>query len=157
MPSIHSGHWDPVFAAAEETDTILCMHLGSASRRPVVSSDAPASVIINLLPTQSVNSFVELLWSSIWKRFPGLKVSLTEGDIGWIPYFLQRAEHTHEKHGGWTMDTFPNGGGPTDVFRKHFIVCFIDDAVGMRARPLGEGDVAPARSRRRFRARRRER
>jgi len=32
MPSIHSGYWDPLFAACCDTGTVLCCHLGSSSR-----------------------------------------------------------------------------------------------------------------------------
>jgi predicted TIM-barrel fold metal-dependent hydrolase len=31
-PSIHSGHWDPFFAAAEECETVVCVHIGSSSK-----------------------------------------------------------------------------------------------------------------------------
>ena len=36
------------------------------------------------------------MWADFWWRFPDLRFSLTEGDIGWIPYFLQRAEHIQD-------------------------------------------------------------
>jgi predicted TIM-barrel fold metal-dependent hydrolase len=74
---------------------------------------------------------LELIWANFWKDFPDLRFSLTEGDIGWIPYFLWRAEHVNNRHGGWTKATFPPGmSGPIDVFKKHIYVCFISDKVG---------------------------
>ena len=35
LPTIHDrrGHWDPLMAACEETETVVCMHIGSSSRR----------------------------------------------------------------------------------------------------------------------------
>jgi predicted TIM-barrel fold metal-dependent hydrolase len=135
MPSIHTRHWDPLYEAACESNTVLCLHVGSASRSSasVTSSDAPASVAMNLSPIMSTLSLVELIWADMWERFPTLRFSLTEGDIGWIPYFLWRAEHTYNRHGGWTKATFPNGySGPTDVFRKHFLSCFIADRIGVK-------------------------
>ncbi len=30
LPSIFSGHWDPFFAACEETGTVVCLHTGSS-------------------------------------------------------------------------------------------------------------------------------
>ena len=76
---------------------------------------------------------VELIWADMWERFPTLRFSLTEGDIGWIPYFLWRAEHTHSRHGGWTKATFPDRvSGPADVFRKHFLSCFISDRIAVK-------------------------
>jgi predicted TIM-barrel fold metal-dependent hydrolase len=143
MPSIHTRHWDPLYEAACEEGTVLCLHVGSASRSSasMTSSDAPASVAMNLSPIMSTFSMVELIWADMWERFPTLRFSLTEGDIGWIPYFLWRAEHTHKRHGGWTQATFPAGyEGPSDVFRKHFLSCFISDPIGVEL--LGHFDPA---------------
>jgi predicted TIM-barrel fold metal-dependent hydrolase len=135
MPSIHTRHWDPLYEAACEEGTILCLHVGSASRSSasMTSSDAPASVAMNLSPIMSTFSMVELIWADMWARFPTLKFSLTEGDIGWIPYFLWRAEHTFKRHGGWTQASFPAGySGPSDVFHKHFLSCFISDRIAVK-------------------------
>ena len=41
LPTIHSGHWDPLFAACEETGTVLCLHVGSSGTSPTTSPDAP--------------------------------------------------------------------------------------------------------------------
>ncbi len=43
LPSIHSGFWDPFFRECEETGTTVCMHIGSSSRMPATSPDAPPS------------------------------------------------------------------------------------------------------------------
>ncbi|MEU8139510.1 amidohydrolase family protein [Streptodolium elevatio] len=132
LPSIHTRYWDPLFAAACDEGTVLCLHVGSSSRRAPSSSDAPASVNMTLSSTMSTFSLVELIWADLWERFPDLRFSLTEGDIGWIPYFLWRAEHVQRRHSGWTKATFPEGlSGPADVFRKHMLCCFISDAVGV--------------------------
>jgi predicted TIM-barrel fold metal-dependent hydrolase len=135
MPSIHTDHWDPLYAAASDVGTVLCLHIGSASRsvNMLTSSDAPASVAMNLSPLSSTLSMVELMWAGFWERFPQLRFSLTEGDIGWIPYFLWRAEHTYRRHGGWTQHQFPPGyAGPSDIFRKHMLSCFITDPIGVK-------------------------
>ena len=34
LPSIYSGHWDPFFAACDETGTVVCMHIGSGTKTP---------------------------------------------------------------------------------------------------------------------------
>ena len=30
LPSIHSGYWDPFFAACADTGTVVCLHIGSS-------------------------------------------------------------------------------------------------------------------------------
>jgi predicted TIM-barrel fold metal-dependent hydrolase len=130
MPSIHSGYWDPLFAACCDTETVLCCHLGSSSRSAMSSTDAPAGVSISVSSAASIYTLIDLLWATFWSRFPTLKFSLTEGDIGWIPYFLWRSEHVRERHQGWTQHDFSATGGPTQIFRDHILVCFIKETVG---------------------------
>ena len=130
MPSIHSGAWDPLFAACVDTETVLACHLGSSSRSTMASSDAPAGVAMSLSSAGTVYTLIDLVWATFWERFPTLKFSLTEGDIGWIPYFLWRSEHVNERHGGWIQHDFSKTGGPTQIFRDHILVCFIKETVG---------------------------
>src|SRR2546425_1036586 len=46
LPSIHDpdNYWDPFFAACEDTGTVINMHIGSSSKMPSTSADAPAAV-----------------------------------------------------------------------------------------------------------------
>ncbi|MDQ1520582.1 MAG: hypothetical protein QOI55_1655, partial [Actinomycetota bacterium] len=53
-------------------------------------------------------------------------------DVGWIPYFLQRAEHTLDRHNGWMHQEKPQGLGPTDLFRERILCCFIEDRIGVK-------------------------
>jgi predicted TIM-barrel fold metal-dependent hydrolase len=75
----------------------------------------------------------DLLWSRVLKNFPDLKIALSEGGTGWIPYFLDRIDRTYDMHHLWTGQDF-GGKLPSDVFREHFLTCFIADPVGLRLR-----------------------
>lgn len=45
LPSIHSlRFWDPFFQACQDTNTVVNMHIGSSSRMPAMSPDAPVAV-----------------------------------------------------------------------------------------------------------------
>ena len=97
------------------------------------SLDAPPSVNMTGSSMMSMYTFTELIWAEFYGDFPDLKFSLTEGDVGWIPYFLWRAEHVLNRHSGWTEPKFPAGyNGPTDVFKRHLYTCFISDKVGVQ-------------------------
>jgi predicted TIM-barrel fold metal-dependent hydrolase len=132
MPSIHSGGWDPLFAACSDVGTVLCCHVGSASRQVPAAADAPASVKMTSSSLMSSYTLIDLLWAEFWPRFPELRFSITEGDIGWIPYFLWRAEHVQDRHSGWTGQRFEDGGGPTANFYQHVLCCFINDPIGVK-------------------------
>lgn len=67
------------------------------------------------------------------KRYPTMKIALSESGIGWIPYLLERADYSNEQHSAWTHShTYFDGQKPSDVFKRHFTSCFIDDAYGLR-------------------------
>jgi predicted TIM-barrel fold metal-dependent hydrolase len=131
MPSIHTDAWDPLFAACSEHGTVLCCHVGSSSKSVGTTPDAPPPVAMSISSAMSIFTLGDLLWADFWHRFPDLKFALTEGDVGWIPYFLQRAEHTLDRHNGWMKHEQPHGKRPTDIFRDGILCCFINDRVGI--------------------------
>jgi len=132
MPSIHTDAWDPLFAAACEHATVLCCHIGSSSKSAATTPDAPPPVPMNLSSAMAIYTLGDLLWAEFWKRFPDLRFALTEGDIGWIPYFLWRAEHTLDRHNGWIRYELPQGKGPTELFHERILCCFINDRIGVK-------------------------
>ncbi len=135
LPSFHEDHWDPFFAACCEAGTIICLHIGSSSQLVITSVRAPIDVMIALTPVNSVQAAADLLFSPVLRKFPSLRFALSEGGIGWIPYFLERVDYVYAHHRAWTHQDF-QGRLPSEVFREHVITCFIDDAVGVRIRDL---------------------
>src|SRR3546814_14431404 len=77
------------------------------------------------------NSAADWTFAKFWQRYPDLRMALSEGGIGWIPYFLERADFTHEHHREWTFTDF-GGERPSDLFKRHVICCFIDDQFGVK-------------------------
>jgi len=84
-PSLHSDHWDPFWAACEESKTVVCLHLGSSSQLHMTAPDAPFTVQITGTGISLFDCASDLVWSPIFKKCPDLKFSLSEGWIGWIP------------------------------------------------------------------------
>jgi predicted TIM-barrel fold metal-dependent hydrolase len=132
-PSFHDDYWDPVWRACCDTATVLSIHLGSSGRMAIPAIDSPPDVMITLQPMNIQSAAADLLWSRVLKNFPDLRVALSEGGTGWIPYFLERIDRTYEMHRAWTLQDFGNRV-PSDVFREHFLTCFISDPVGIAMR-----------------------
>jgi len=132
LPSFWSPAWDPFFSALEETETPLCLHVGSSSRPIVPHPDAPLPVIIGLLGLLSMQAFTDLVMSPIFNRHPKLKVMLSEGGIGWIPYMVERLEQVWEKQRHHSKVNVEKS--PAECFRDHIWVCFIRDEAGLEAR-----------------------
>ncbi|MSO79876.1 MAG: amidohydrolase [Acidimicrobiia bacterium] len=131
LPSFHTDHWDPVWKACEDEGTVACMHIGSSSKLAITAPDAPFDVMIVLQPMNLVQCAADLTYSPIWKKFPGVKIALSEGGIGWVPYFLERLDHSYKRHNAWTHADF-GGKLPSEVFLEHIILCFITDRAGLK-------------------------
>ena len=101
-PSLHTDHWDPFWRACEETGTVVCLHIGSSSSMSMTSVDAPIDVTITITPVNILMCAADLIWSPIFRKFPALRIALSEGGIGWIPYFLDRVDFTYQHHRAWT-------------------------------------------------------
>jgi len=142
LPSFHADHWDPVLSALEDTDMPLCLHFGSSGFVPGFRNvgdgnnkpqdNPPLAVAIALFASNLMWSTVDLLLSPVLHRHPRLKIVLAEGGIGWIPYILERTDYTWERH-RWYQD-INSDVRPSELFKRHFWGCFIDDEHGLANR-----------------------
>jgi predicted TIM-barrel fold metal-dependent hydrolase len=152
FPSIHDGghHWDPVFAAAQDTAMPLCLHIGSSSwKMPQTSPDCPLILSVALAPIDAQYAMADWLFSGNLERFPSLQLCFAEGGIGWVPYLLERCDYTVDRHRGWAargdvhmdlgagkIETRQGGATrdfdilPSQLFRRQMSICFIEDAHG---------------------------
>lgn len=135
LPSFHNHAWDPFWKACEEVGTVICVHIGSSSQLPSTAPDAPMPVTFTLVPLNLVSAAADILWSPVLGKFPGLKFALSEGGIGWVPYFLERVDYVYGRQAKWLGLDF-GGKLPSDIFREHFITCFITDDVGIGLRDI---------------------
>jgi predicted TIM-barrel fold metal-dependent hydrolase len=135
LPSIHDadGYWDPFFRACEETGTVICMHIGSSSKMPSTSADAPPAVGSTLTFANAAYSLVDWLMSGVFTRFPDLTIAYSEGQIGWMPYVLERADVVWEENRGWGGVADKVKEPPSVLFRRHVYGCFFNDAHGLRS------------------------
>ena len=136
FPSVHTGAWDPVFAACQETRTILCMHIGSSSRMPQTSPDAPFIVSSTLAFQNAMGSVLDYVFSGVLARFPGLTLAYSEGQVGWLPYLLERADKLFEQRAG---NSFGAGDLVLDKPPSAYVAdqvygCIFDDETGLALR-----------------------
>jgi len=134
-PSLHSETWEPFWKACADEGTVINMHIGSGTGMALNDPAAPIEIMITGTPISIFGAATELVFSTFLRNHPGLKISLSEGGIGWIPYFLERADYVYEHHHAWTHQDFGDKK-PSDVFREHILTCFIDDEAGVQNRHL---------------------
>jgi predicted TIM-barrel fold metal-dependent hydrolase len=156
LPSLHHDrgrYWDPVFDAASECGLPLCTHFGSSSSLVKTSDETPMIATVAMNPTSLLLSTIDWLFSGILPRFPRLKICLSEGGLGWIPWVLQRSDYTLDRQRYWAASGELEGDmlsgvsmkdrsatqaldysvPPSQLFRDHIFGCFIDepDAVSL--------------------------
>jgi predicted TIM-barrel fold metal-dependent hydrolase len=131
LPSIHSGYWEPFFAACAETGTVLCMHIGSGTKTPQASPDSPDAVASTIIFGNSIASMTDFLFSGVLVRHPNLKMMYAECQIGWIPYLLERIDDVWETHRGWSNSQLNCPELPSTYYYRQVHACFFKDRVGI--------------------------
>jgi predicted TIM-barrel fold metal-dependent hydrolase len=133
LPSFYQDHWDPFWAACEDEQTVVCMHIGSSSTTVMTCEEAPFAIHHISSPSRMIGASADLLFSSVFKKFPSFKVALSEGGIGWVPFFLDRVDWHYEHHRAWTGEDFGDQL-PSQVFRDRIVTCYIEDPTGIANR-----------------------
>jgi predicted TIM-barrel fold metal-dependent hydrolase len=123
FPSLFSGYWDPIVQACAETDTVIALHVGSSGGYPS-PADAPALQLgATMFGQLSLAACAEWLWSGYPLKYPNLKITMSEGGIGWVAMLLDRLDNIVDRSGyglGWETR-------PADVLKRNFWFCTIDD------------------------------
>jgi len=141
LPSFHDpDYWDSFLSVCEEVDLPLCLHFGSGSFVPGFSfidkdrpdANAPWAVAISLFSTNLMWTTSDLVFSGLLQKHPNLKIMLSEGGIGWLPYMMERMDYTWDRH-RWYQD-ISKTERPSDLVKRHFWGCFIDDVHGVESR-----------------------
>ena len=109
------------------------MHIGSSSKMPVASPDAPPAVAASLSFNNAIASMSDFLFSGVLVRFPDLKLAYSEGQIGWIPFILERADDVWKEHRAWggVADIVPEP--PSTYYYRQIYGCFFRDNHGLRS------------------------
>jgi predicted TIM-barrel fold metal-dependent hydrolase len=132
LPSIHDHeYWKPILTACVETDTVINLHIGSSGQLLPRDPGGPpgAGSGATLFQVQSLVSCNEWLWSGIPITYPSIKIAMSEGGIGWVPMVMDRLDFmmTQSGHGRTVWKEMAGGALPSEVLRRNFWFCTIDD------------------------------
>ena len=134
LPSIHSGHWDPLFAACSDTDTVVNMHIGSSSTFALTSPDAPRAALLALTYQGASHAFADWMRSGVLERFDDLRIALSEGQVGWMPYLLERLDQVWRERPAYADLEGRLTKAPSEYLADRVFGCIFDDLAGLRLR-----------------------
>jgi hypothetical protein len=64
LPSLFSGHWDPIIAACAEIGTVISLHVGSSGMNEHAPGAPRLQIGATLFGQLSLHACVEWLWSA---------------------------------------------------------------------------------------------
>ncbi len=117
LPSVHNAYWEPMWKALADYGVTICLHMGAGNAAPHASLETPIEAWITTMPISIAVGAADWVHLEALDRYP-LKIALSEGGIGWVPYFLERADFSHQQHKAWTRSHLRDRK-PSDVFKKH--------------------------------------
>jgi predicted TIM-barrel fold metal-dependent hydrolase len=128
--------WDPLWATAEDTGLPVSIHIkdGTSSGLSYRVGKWQSAAFATVLPLQLDEHLAIFLFGGALERHPGLTLVLAESGVGWLPYFLARADMEWRALKD-TLDDAPKVA-PSELFRTQVMATFEEDALGTELIPL---------------------
>jgi predicted TIM-barrel fold metal-dependent hydrolase len=126
LPPIFDSYWEPLIRACAETETVINLHNGSSGFAQMPPGAPMLELGATLFGPMAVTSCAEWLWSGWAARYPALRIAMSEGGIGWVASLIDRLDDIMTRSGygsGWP----DKNAGPSDVLRRNFWFCMIED------------------------------
>ncbi|MCS6926526.1 MAG: amidohydrolase [Candidatus Binatia bacterium] len=127
-----SPEYDPFWAAAQDLEMPLSLHLATGRRRESdLAGRDQAEFWVNSVvrPHEIQHSLLTLIFSGVLERFPRLRVVSAENDIAWVPHLLERADKYYRR---WKEAYHaPLSLKPSEYFRRQCYATFIEDPLGL--------------------------
>ena len=79
-------------------------------------------------------------------RFPDIKICLSEGGIGWVAGILDRLDHCYRYQLGYLPTWRDVDASPSEVLRRNFWFCALDDDVGHARRAIASASTTSSSS-----------
>lgn len=128
--------WDRLWAAAAQTGMPISFHIkgGTSSGLSYQMGKWQSAAFATVMPLQFDERLAIMLFGGALERHPGLRLVLAESGIGWLPYFLARADLE------WNalkdrLDYAPSVP-PSELFRQQVTATFEEEALGADLIPL---------------------
>ena len=130
----HSRHYEPFWAAAQDLDAPLSLHILSGHgyhKHPELRKGVEHTRgSVNLKLMNVTDALFEFIFYGILERFPGLKLVTVENEIGWLPFMLQQWDYYLQRKYGGPGNPIPIKLSPSEYFKRQIFATFFNDTVG---------------------------
>ena len=137
--SYDRAEYDPFWAAAQDMDIPLSLHINTARPGPGQEFQDPTNVRPAFFATADYwvrVSLAHMVFSGVFERYPKLKVVSVEHELGWAPFFIELMDYTYTQRAprgpGWHR--FEGNTLPSDFFHRNVFLSFQEDARGIKDR-----------------------
>lgn len=135
LPSLYDddGYWDPVLAACQDTGTVVCLHIGSASSFARSADDAPVASDAVFTSINSQMCLTDWVLSGALAKFPRLKIAMSESQVGWMPYLMERLDSIWDRHRSKPISGISSQltERPSSYVVGRVYGCVVDDQTGV--------------------------
>jgi predicted TIM-barrel fold metal-dependent hydrolase len=127
LPSITSGHWDPIIDAAQATSTSINFHIGFAGfdfldYKAFTHNRRKHAMDFSLMMLSNARTIADIIMSGLCDRFPRVNFVSVESGFGHLPYLIQALDWQWENDG--CRRDFPNSPFPSAVFRRQIYTTY---------------------------------
>jgi predicted TIM-barrel fold metal-dependent hydrolase len=121
--------WEPVWAAAEEANMVVCSHVGDKKGVPYPEFRRGARLAHYPQAPMTISPYLpKLIFSGVFERHPKLRYSFAECRIGWLPFFIQWMDRTAKQRPMMTDTKLSLL--PSEYVKRQITFTFEDDSVG---------------------------
>jgi predicted TIM-barrel fold metal-dependent hydrolase len=99
--------WEPLWAAAEESGTVIAFHIGTDGVDQATVFGGPGGAVLNYVVTGFGGQYaaMKLVTSGALDRHPTMKVLVSEGGATWVPFIGDRMNEGYRQHGAFVRPT----------------------------------------------------
>lgn len=122
--------WQPLWATAAATGLPISFHIGGGvSTIPIDPTSWSAYAFSAVVPMSLCEPLAKMLFCGALERNPDFKLVVAEAGLGWLPYFVNRAEGAFRKRTFHARDFQPQVS-PLELFRNQVFVTFEEEVNG---------------------------
>ncbi len=141
-PEAHSydkPEYEPLWAAAQDLDMPLSLHVGTNRPNPgqVIDFESATATQFSNNDHWVRMSIGNMIFSGVFERYPKLQIGAIENELSWIPHFLDRIDYNYtQRQSEVAPYRFKGDTLPSDFFHSNVFVSFQEDALGIRDRDI---------------------